>query len=79
MCNPSTSFMLKTSWMTVCNYFGIFCVTNEKNNSGTAIRLALTINRNDGTAHFDFTGTGFEVLGNISRVLDKTFSLTPSV
>jgi 5-oxoprolinase (ATP-hydrolysing) len=33
---------------------------------GAAIRLKLTINRNDGTAIFDFTGTDPEVYGNIN-------------
>ena len=31
---------------------------------GTAIRLAVTIDRKDGSACFDFAGTGPEVLGN---------------
>jgi 5-oxoprolinase (ATP-hydrolysing) len=31
---------------------------------GTAIRLAVTINRKEGAATFDFSGTGHEVFGN---------------
>lgn len=41
---------------------------------GSTIRLALSINRLDGTAVFDFTGTDEEILGNINAPRSITSS-----
>lgn len=41
---------------------------------GSTIRLALTINRDDGTAKFDFTGTDPEMYGNCNAPRSITFS-----
>ena len=38
---------------------------------GSPITLALTIDREKGTAHFDFSGTGFEVYGVLRRTSQK--------
>ena len=36
---------------------------------GTRIQLEVRINRDDGTAEFDWTGTGPQTLGNVSSTL----------
>jgi N-methylhydantoinase B/oxoprolinase/acetone carboxylase alpha subunit len=36
----------------------------DRMDDGTPIRLAITIDRRDGSAHFDFSGTGPQVFGN---------------
>ena len=41
-------------------------VAEDYMDDGTVIRLAVEINQEDWTAHFDFTGTGFEVLSNLN-------------
>lgn len=41
---------------------------------GTPIRLALTIDRRDGSAVFDFTGTGVQVFGNTNAPRAVTYS-----
>jgi 5-oxoprolinase (ATP-hydrolysing) len=41
---------------------------------GAAIRLRLTIDRNDGSAIFDFTGTDAEIYGNINAPTSVTKS-----
>ena len=41
---------------------------------GSPIKLLITINENDGTAVFDFTGTGYEVYGNCNAPRAITLS-----
>lgn len=41
---------------------------------GTAIKLAITIDRNTGSALFDFEGTGSQVLGNTNAPAAVTYS-----
>ena len=41
---------------------------------GSTIRLDLTINRDEGTAKFDFTGTDPEMFGNCNAPRSITFS-----
>ncbi|ELR11567.1 5oxoprolinase [Acanthamoeba castellanii str. Neff] len=41
---------------------------------GTPIRLKITIDRNDGTAVFDFAGTGHEIYGNLNAPRAVTMS-----
>ena len=41
---------------------------------GSELKLALTINRKDGTAHFDFEGTDPEMYGNCNAPRAITYS-----
>jgi len=41
---------------------------------GTPIRLKVLVDGTDGTAHFDFTGTGPQVLGNCNAPKAVTYS-----
>jgi 5-oxoprolinase (ATP-hydrolysing) len=49
-------------------------IANDSMDDGSTIRLALTINRIDGTAVFDFTGTDEEMLGNCNAPRSITSS-----
>ena len=42
--------------------------------AGTPIKLAVTVDRKDGSAVFDFTGTGPEVFGNTNAPPAVTYS-----
>ncbi|KAK9815723.1 hypothetical protein WJX72_008572 [[Myrmecia] bisecta] len=46
----------------------------DQMDDGTPIKLAVTINCKDGTAHFDFSGTGPEVYGNTNAPPAVTYS-----
>jgi len=46
----------------------------EYMDDGTPIALKVTINKDDGTAVFDFEGTGMEVLGNCNAPPSVTYS-----
>ena len=49
---------------------------------GTEIVLKVTIDKDSGTAVFDWTGTGPQVHGNVSGLLrctDKQFNMPPSL
>ena len=48
--------------------------TEDLMDDGSTIRLALTINREDGTAKFDFTGTDPEMYGNCNAPRSITYS-----
>lgn len=53
----------------------IGCVTAEDQmDDGTPIRLTVTIDRSTGSAEFDFTGTGHEVVGNCNAPPAVTYS-----
>lgn len=41
-------------------------VAEDYLDDGTLIKLTITINRGDGSAVFDFTGTGAEMYGNLN-------------
>lgn len=49
-------------------------VAEDAMDDGTPIKLAVTIDRPAGTATFDFTGTGHEVLGNTNTPPSVTYS-----
>eukprot|EP00884_Botryococcus_braunii_P001197 jgi/Botrbrau1/11078/Bobra.0302s0020.1 len=49
-------------------------VASDQMDDGTPIRLSVTIDRRDGTAVFDFTGTGPEVFGNTNAPPAVTYS-----
>lgn len=49
-------------------------VAEDQMDDGSPIRLSVTIDQRDGTAVFDFTGTGPEVFGNINAPPAVTYS-----
>jgi len=49
-------------------------IAHDQMDDGSEIRLALTIDRRDGSAIFDFTGTSEEILGNCNAPRSITSS-----
>ena len=49
-------------------------VAEDRMDDGTPVRLAVTIDSKERSAHFDFTGTGSEVFGNTNAPHAVTYS-----